>query len=135
MNSSFVNVEVKPDFSKATPGEKRLYTEFLLKSRRITKDVLAGCLKELDIRGRAKILKYIPSPQSWGPGTQDPKTEKAIQDFCKAVPAETLLRHIMLKHLSGLEDMVGLRPSYYVQDLKGLNPEFKVNVKVENIPA
>lgn len=126
-------IDVKPDFSKATDGEKRLYVEYLVRKGRLTKDIVDACLKELNVSGRTKILQDLPTRLSWNLQSM-PQVQDSIKEFCRLVPAEVIVRHIVRKATTELN--VTLSGGILFTD-KGskvgeIHPEFSILVNIEN---
>lgn len=122
------------DFTECTDGEKALYVNYLVRSGNLTKDILRNCLRELDIRGRSRILNYLPSVQSWiGIGNSlTSEQEKAIKKFCSVVSPELLIKHIVQKEADSLTHILNSDKRYDPQSVKKVFPKFKVNIEIDH---
>lgn len=134
-NKSRMDISVTPDLSEATAGEKRLYVEYLLKSRALTKDVLREAMYEVNLRGRSNIIGALPTQQGWSRSYNTKSSKDAIKKFCQNVPLEVLMKHIIAKEMHSLHAILKPGSTFHLSKNGSTNPlhiPFKINVELSN---
>lgn len=127
---SNLDISVTPDLSEVNAGEERIYLEYLLRSRALTKEVLKNSMNDVNLRGRQKLLWHLPSMQGYG-NYRNKNTDNAIKKFCQIVPLEVVFRNIVLKQLGGIKDALSPESNYFTRSLSNNSLKVPFNIKIE----